>query len=212
MVHLRHVIPLAFFTCISCDKNTLEFKLEEPTAIVVDASNNKPIEGAHILAEWRMEGGFGMHARGLPSLYIATSTTNTEGIFAVEVPSGTIRYRTDAYKPRMKHSEPTILVFKVGYDYEIISGTSLPTYLTDPKNSTIELKPNGIVTPDDIGHWYRVDHIEGFLSSLVINCKVDMFPSFYTHLKDYIDHQKRLAHQPLEPQTWTCKDNTYEYY
>jgi hypothetical protein len=93
----------------ACSSAPSEYSAGPTYATVVDAETKQPVEGAVVVAQWKLQGGLEFHGIGV---FVAReSTTDASGKFHIDGWGPLPRPREGV----LDHADPQILVFKSGY-------------------------------------------------------------------------------------------------
>ena len=110
----RGLVAMAAMTSLSSCAVTYQFDPIE--AWVVDAETGKPIEGAVVTANWELVKGSLDGPRYYGQLEVKETVTDKNGRFFFEGFS-----RDDDSWAELRESDPQVLIFKAGYEYQRFS-------------------------------------------------------------------------------------------
>lgn len=129
----------------ACAVPPLTYSAEQIDARIVDSDTKKPVEGAIVIAHWVLEGG--LHTDRVGELMILETVTDKSGAF--HFPAwGPI---THWGKGRLTDMDPQLIIFKPGYQHQILSnaltkeaitGKYFPVRRSDWNGRTVELVPS----------------------------------------------------------------------
>lgn len=160
----------------------------EPTeAKIIDVETKQPVEGVVVVAHWVLEGG--LHLDRVGDLVILETITDKQGRF--HFPAwGPIRHWKNS---RLTYMDPRILIFKSGYEYQVLSnrlttaalkGEGGPVRRSDWNGKTIALKPfKG--TGEEYAHHLSFLHTS--LRSVLEDCNWKKIPRMLLALKKQKD-------------------------
>ncbi len=119
MVYWRRCFPLLGAASMSMLLSSCGMYTAEPmTAIVVDATTRKPIEGANVIALWRLEGRGMSYSATAGFLKVMETVSGTDGRIAF--PGWGPRV---ALQGNIRLDAPGLIIFKPGYRLGVFSNS-----------------------------------------------------------------------------------------
>jgi hypothetical protein len=118
-------VPLTFILLLgaainACSSAPSEYSAGPTYATVVDAETKQPVEGAIVVAQWKLHGGMEFHTFRV--LVARESTTDASGKFHIEGWGPVPRPRDGV----LDNADPEILVFKPGYRVALLHNYGAP--------------------------------------------------------------------------------------
>jgi hypothetical protein len=152
---------LNVISSLSACAGPVTYSAEPTEAKIIDAETKQPVEGVVVVAHWVLEGG--LHLDRVGDLVILETITDKQGKF--HFPAwGPIRHWKNS---RLTYMDPRILIFKSGYEYQVLSnrlttaalkGEGGPVRRSDWNGKTIALKPFKGTVEEYAEHVYNLDN------------------------------------------------------
>ena len=160
---------------------------------VVDAENGAPIEGAVVLADWKLYGGGIGHGGHRNSLFVAEMLTNGNGEFSFGKWGPKLRPLSNALD-----NAPWLVVFKSGYEHRFLPNEHDSNWFvrrSDWDGKTIELKRFRGISKERLFQLDTVLMVSAFQPRMLGEILKEK-DQYYSQDPTFFDHIATMVGQP----------------